>query len=425
MKKNFYVGLIALTALTVTSCSNDDVVMQSLEVNKAIEFGTYVGRDAVSRGHVTSIEKLAVEGFGVFAYYTVDKEFDAASNPIPNFMYNQQVTSTSGTATEKDASNYVGWTKDWTYSPVKYWPNNVDEKVSFFAYAPYSEGGGATNFTLPTSDTQGAPSLTFKVDTDVEKHQDLLWTVPVKDKSKNSTSPIDIDTKVAFAFQHALSRIGFQAEVMVDKVNGNATGADDDDNVTVSGNLDQFTTITINKVQLIGKFYVSGTMSLTDGTWSSQAYSAENEGVVTYELNSDATTDFAEREDKPNANIFKKDDYSQRLLNNTENYIMIIPQNMTETGTNAPGKVQIYVEYDVFTDINGDGDVDENDSKITNKITSDEFEINFEQGKAYSLNLHLGMTSVKFSATVKEWEVQTGTAVNVPINTGTNPVVNP
>ena len=41
MKKNFFVGFIALTALTVTSCSNDDVVMQSPEVNKAIEFGTY------------------------------------------------------------------------------------------------------------------------------------------------------------------------------------------------------------------------------------------------------------------------------------------------------------------------------------------------------------------------------------------------
>ena len=61
MKKNFYVGLIALTALTVTSCSNDDVVMQSPEVNKAIEFGTYVGRDAVSRGHVIEVDELAKE----------------------------------------------------------------------------------------------------------------------------------------------------------------------------------------------------------------------------------------------------------------------------------------------------------------------------------------------------------------------------
>lgn len=418
MKKNFYVGLIALTALTVTSCSNDDVVMQSPEVNKAIEFGTYVGRDAVSRGHVTSIDKLAEEGFGVFAYYTGADNFDNAANTTPNFMYNQQVTSTSGSATEKDANDFVGWDGEWTYTPVKYWPNNLNDKVSFFAYAPYSEGGNGTNFTLPAFGTTGAPTLTFNVGTDVEEHEDLLYTSPVMDKSKNSNDPINIDTKVSFAFKHALSRIGFQAEVMVDKVNGDATGAADDDNTTTSENLDQYTTITINKVQLIGKFYVSGTMSLTNGTWSSQAYSTENEGLVTYELNSETETDFATRENqKPNANIFKTNDIAIRQLNNEKNYIMIIPQNMTAEGQDAPGKVQIYVEYDVFTDINGDGDEDENDSKITNKITSDEFSINFEQGKAYSLNLHLGMTSVKFSATVKEWDELTGTAVNVPINT--------
>lgn len=423
MKKNFFVGFIALTALTVTSCSNDDVVMQSPEVNKAIEFGTYVGRDAVSRGHVTSIKKLAEEGFGVFAYYTEADNFN--NTATPNFMYNQKVVSTSGSATEKD-NNYVGWTGDWTYTPVKYWPNNLNYKVSFFAYAPYSEGGNGTNFTLPAFGTTGAPTLTFNVGTDVEEHEDLLYATPVKDKSKNSNEPINIDTKVNFAFQHALSRIGFQAEVMVDKVNGDATGTNDDDNNTTSESLDQYTTITINKVQLTGKFYASGKMSLSDGTWSNQEYSTDNEGLVTYELNSETETDFATRENpNPNANIFKTNDIAIRQLNNDENYIMIIPQNMTTEGQDAPGKVTIYVEYDVFTDLDADGVVDDNDSKITNKITSDEFAINFEQGKAYSLNLHLGMTSVKFSATVKEWDVQTGTAVNVPINTETNPVVNP
>ena len=72
MKKNFYLGFIALTALTVTSCSNDDVVMQSPDVNKAIEFGTYLGRDAQSRGTIMNGAALMAEnaGFGVLAYYT-------------------------------------------------------------------------------------------------------------------------------------------------------------------------------------------------------------------------------------------------------------------------------------------------------------------------------------------------------------------
>ena len=55
-------------------------------------------------------------------------------------------------------------------------------------------------------------------------------------------------------------------------------------------------------------------------------------------------------------------------------------------------------------------------------ITSEPFGFTFEAGKAYSFNLHLGLTSVKFSATVEGWDETTpGIVVNVPINTGTNP----
>ena len=32
-------------------------------------------------------------------------------------------------------------TGGWTYSPVKYWPNNKNDKISFFAYAPYETSG--------------------------------------------------------------------------------------------------------------------------------------------------------------------------------------------------------------------------------------------------------------------------------------------
>ena len=39
-------------------------------------------------------------------------------------MHNQMV--------KFDGTNNV-----WTYSPVKYWPNRQNDKISFFAYAPY------------------------------------------------------------------------------------------------------------------------------------------------------------------------------------------------------------------------------------------------------------------------------------------------
>ena len=103
MKKNHLFGIFAMAAFAFASCSQDEMVTQSPEVNKAIEFGTYVGRDAQSRAHVIDDTKLATEGFGVFAYYTGQANFN--DNSELNFMRNQEVKKVH------DA---------WTYSPLKY-----------------------------------------------------------------------------------------------------------------------------------------------------------------------------------------------------------------------------------------------------------------------------------------------------------------
>ena len=75
MKKNLFVGLIAMTALTVTSCTNDEVV-EAIPQKQAIEFGTYLGRDAQARAVVTNDGNLA--DFGVFAFYTGQNPCSAA-----------------------------------------------------------------------------------------------------------------------------------------------------------------------------------------------------------------------------------------------------------------------------------------------------------------------------------------------------------
>lgn len=52
MKQNYFIGLIACAALTMTGCSNDEInVPQQSQGNNAIEFSTYLGRNAQgSRG---------------------------------------------------------------------------------------------------------------------------------------------------------------------------------------------------------------------------------------------------------------------------------------------------------------------------------------------------------------------------------------
>ena len=142
-------------------------------------------------------------GFGVFAYYTgletygvfqgYNNNTEGTKNTAqaPNFMYNQKVYA--------ELSNNASDDIYWTYSPLKYWPNDfsdgkVDNQtpnaaegsgenggyVSFFAYAPYVESTPATgavtdNTTgitaMTNNSTTGDPKITYKLPSNV----DLLW----------------------------------------------------------------------------------------------------------------------------------------------------------------------------------------------------------------------------------------------------------
>ena len=111
---------------------------EKADVQTPITFGTFTPKEAVTRvGIIDDEEDLATHnGFGVFAYYTAGADYSVTAKP--NFMFNQQVVGTSGA------------TPTWSYSPIKYWPNNTQrdgttdydisvnkDKLSFFAYAPY------------------------------------------------------------------------------------------------------------------------------------------------------------------------------------------------------------------------------------------------------------------------------------------------
>lgn len=83
MKKNYIMGVIACAALTMTSCSNDEIGGNNTKQGDPIEFGVYLGRNAQgSRGTIITTENLTK--FGVTAYLDMPD--------IPDFMYNQEVT---------------------------------------------------------------------------------------------------------------------------------------------------------------------------------------------------------------------------------------------------------------------------------------------------------------------------------------------
>lgn len=398
MKKNLLIGLAALAAVTITSCQKDQVINQ-VPQEQAIEFGTYVGRDAQTKGSVTDINTLCgnTKGFGVFAYYTGQDEFSETSKP--NFMYNQRVYGTA-------SGNPPTYT--WTYSPIKYWPNNPGDQISFFAYAPYDVNSGVNNNTaleMTGNNVGGAPIITYNVKEDVSLHTDLTYAV-LDDGSiypfpKNMTKPT-IDSEIKLLFKHALSRIGFKVEAVIDKVNPDDDGQLDDEEDSDEIEIATGTTIAVSSVSITGNFATSAKLNLSTGSWSDLT----NDNSTTFTLTTNEFESVA-------SNVSK----SPVQLNKSDEYLMIVPYKFDDETPSSitDGKcVEITVVYTVTT-------ADPNlasSSVITNTITSDPFEFNFEMGKAYNFVLHLGLNSVKFDASVSNWDTPNGYdySVNVPIN---------
>jgi hypothetical protein len=129
--------------------------------------------------------------FGVFAFYQPGGTWN--NNRKPDFMFNQEVLF-DGT--------------DYTYTPVRYWPSNVENTLSFWAYSPYDpyvdllQRGSKTN--AYTSNTANTPDIRFTV---IDGHTDFLYSNIVKSQTYATNSGI-----VPFVFNHALSLIDVRAE---------------------------------------------------------------------------------------------------------------------------------------------------------------------------------------------------------------------
>lgn len=102
MDKKFVMGIAAMAALTLVSCSSDDLDSFSGDSskNEAISFDSYLGRSAVavngSRGSMLN-DKEALQGleagFGVFGNYSSTEYTEGTPAAYGNNLFdNQQVT---------------------------------------------------------------------------------------------------------------------------------------------------------------------------------------------------------------------------------------------------------------------------------------------------------------------------------------------
>lgn len=171
--------------LLLAACGAEDGVPGVPQAGDCpIGFSTTV-EETVTRSNDSNTGNLL--SMGIFAYYTGGNDW--TTSDLPNFMYNQPVTRTGSTA-------------PWTYSPLKYWPNNPADKLSFMAYAPYVKEAANSNPTFSGVTAGGYPSLDYTVLAAENEQTDLLVAVPLMNRSYATDNG-----KVSFTMEHALTRV--------------------------------------------------------------------------------------------------------------------------------------------------------------------------------------------------------------------------
>lgn len=188
MRKNL-LALAAFSGILFTSCSNemDQMVEQQKEQN-AIGFSTY---SMMSKG-------APIINNGAFAQNGSSFEVVAFLNDKTNPYLKAQIIHKEG---------------GWNYAnPLDkaYWPNGKEDKLNFFAVAPYSdfsaaEGGKSAKGTVTYANSN--MEITYTVPTETNKQQDLMYatTAPMgKNETQNGNVPLN--------FKHALNQIHFKGK---------------------------------------------------------------------------------------------------------------------------------------------------------------------------------------------------------------------
>lgn len=207
MKKNL-LALVAFSGIVFTSCSNemDQMVEQQKEKN-VIGFSTY---SMMSKGK-------PIINNGAFAKDGSSFEVAAFLNKNPNTYLKAPIAYKSG----------------WNYAnPLDkaYWPNGANDKLNFFAVAPYSDFNTGSNsveyFNVqasgagPVIQENKSMEITYTVPTITSDQQDLMYaaTVPMT-KPENGN--------VTLNFKHALNQIHFKGrtdsknlKVIIDPTDG-------------------------------------------------------------------------------------------------------------------------------------------------------------------------------------------------------------
>ncbi len=457
MKKLFIFAASSL--LMLASCSESNDFVNNVAQDSPIAFSAYNG-NGTRAGYAGDISSTTLQttGFGVFAYNTGASDYGATGhstmattedtpNWAPNFMWNQQVTYSSG----------------WVYTPLKYWPNGVDtngaseatvQKLSFFAYAPYvASGSGETGITaLSANYVNGDPKVTYAL-SGSGNDVDLLWgttstngatvggvaqagvgsDLKVSDTSvanlNENLTKMNTSGKVGFNFKHALAKIK-DVQVKVDPDNVNIeTDANERPRtkITVSNITITSTNFTDNnKSEGEGKKSTKGgVFNLATGIWNLTETDAAQSSTEQITPTGDSgahnvlNANMIDPETVDAANLFgtTTPSVTTGITGVTTEYVTAYNSTTRRPLMLMPGtkpRFTVAITYTVRTE---DANLAAGYSETTQTITKTvDFADPVLLNKQYILRLSLGLTTIKVDAEVAEWVADGEQVITLPVN---------
>lgn len=343
-----------------------------MEDSASISFDTSWGKDVQTRGNV--MDDNSIFKIGIFAKTKSDGDWQDGESLDPSSFMNNVNFFRSWVHEKTDWS-------EWDYTPHHYWPENENQKINFFAYAPRRD---SASLNLTNNHVRLYHSTS-------KENVDLVWACsPNQNKSTVSKS----ENKVELQFKHALAKISFK--ILSDFL----------DRDTVNG-----AQVILKSVKLCDKndstrgvFIDGGYLNLAKGTWVKDNPLSPRT-VYTWTSKTDTK--------KKEGFLLSSDTINYKNTSITvsnESYLFILPQTKNY-------EFYLIVEYVLK---HADGMVEQR-QQVKGLVNSKQ-SMDFVAGKAYNfvLNIPLDTIRVDVDTIVEGWTGKTTKTRAAAEEKGTN-----
>ena len=346
-----------MTLLTL-GCSDNSILESEgkLEDSLSMDFSCYTSKSTATRTNsnylIDGTNNTTIpngNSIGTFCFYQGSTKWDDITSHVASFMNNQQMVA-------KTSNNTVSF----TYSPTKYWPNNANDKLSFFAYYPWNNlSNGSLGIGIENIEDASKMCVRVNVKNNPSEQIDFMLSDLIKDKTYQDTNN---EGKVSFVFHHILSLVNIK--------------------LIIDNEMKSIAKLNVNSASISG-LYNAGTchpsydQSSTKTAFTWTPYFKTGTSTQQYALDASSI--------------------SSTSSSQTGNILLMVPQQLN---TN----VIFTISYDIiFIDSNGNEKYryTNNEENVVLKNSGNITE--WLSGKRYNYTFTLGLKPIKMDATYDEW----------------------